>query len=67
MAQKGTIFVEKTGEVFFGVNVFGEEDKDVIYQPVYKVKGLAGQFMKSQPMKMLSHRTAHFVITRAMW
>lgn len=42
MAQKGTIFVEKTGEVFFGVNVFGEEDKDVIYQPVYKVKGLAG-------------------------
>ena len=42
MAQKGTIFVEKTGEVFFGVNVSGEEDKDVIYQPVYKVKGLAG-------------------------
>ena len=42
MAQKGTISVEKTGEVFFGVNVFGEKDKDVIYQPVYKVKGLAG-------------------------
>ena len=42
MAQKGTISVEKTGEVFFGVNVSGEEDKDVIYQPVYKVKGLAG-------------------------
>ena len=42
MAQKGTIFVEKTGEVFFGVNVSGEENKDVIYQPVYKVKGLAG-------------------------
>ena len=41
MAQKGTISVEKTGEVFFGVNVSGEEDKDVIYQPVYKVKGLA--------------------------
>ena len=40
MAQKGTISVEKTGEVFFGVNVSGEED--VIYQPVYKVKGLAG-------------------------
>ena len=37
MAQKGTISVEKTGEVFFGVNVFGEKDKDVIYQPVYKV------------------------------
>ena len=42
MAQKGTISVEKTGEVFLGVNVSGEEDKDVIYQPVYKVKGLAG-------------------------
>ena len=42
MAQKGTISVEKTGEVFFGVNVSGEEDEDVIYQPVYKVKGLAG-------------------------
>ena len=42
MAQKGTSSVEKTGEVFFGVNVSGEEDEDVIYQPVYKVKGLAG-------------------------
>ena len=42
MAQKGTISVEKTGEVFFGVNVSGEEDKDVIYQPVYLVKVLAG-------------------------
>ena len=42
MAQKGTISVEKTGEVFFGVNVSGKEDEDVIYQPVYKVKGLAG-------------------------
>ena len=42
MAQKGTISVEKTGEVFFGVNVSGDEDEDVIYQPVYKVKGLAG-------------------------
>ena len=42
MAQKGSISVEKTGEVFFGVNVSGEEGKDVIYQPVYKVKGLTG-------------------------
>lgn len=42
MAQKGTISVEKTGEAFFGVSVSGEEDKDVIYQPVYKVKGLVG-------------------------
>lgn len=42
MAQKGTISVEKTGEEFFGVNVSGEEGKDVIYQPVYKVKGLTG-------------------------
>ena len=42
MAQKGTINITKTGEVFFGVNVFGEEDKDVIYQPEYKVSGLTG-------------------------
>lgn len=42
MAQKGTISVEKTGEAFFGVSVSGEEDKDMIYQPVYKVKGLVG-------------------------
>ena len=42
MAEKGTISVEKTGEAFFGVSVSGEEDKDVIYQPVYKVKGLVG-------------------------
>ena len=41
IAQKGTISVEKTGEVFFGVNVSGEEDKEAIFQPVYKVKGLA--------------------------
>ena len=42
MAQKGTISVEKTGELFFGVNVSGEEDKEAIFQPVYKVKELAG-------------------------
>ena len=42
MAQKGTINITKTGEVFFGVNAFGEEGKDVIYQPEYKVSGLAG-------------------------
>ena len=42
MAQKGTINITKTGEVFFGVNVFGEEGKDVIYQPEYKVSGLTG-------------------------
>ena len=46
MAQKGSISVEKTGEVFFGVNVSGEEGKDVIYQPVYKVKGFAGATYK---------------------
>ena len=42
MAQKGTITVEKTGEVFSGVNVSGSEDIDVIYQPVYEVSGLEG-------------------------
>ena len=42
MAQKGTITVEKTGEVFSGVNVSGSEDSDVIYQPVYEVSGLEG-------------------------
>ena len=28
MTQKGTITVEKTGEVFSGVNVSGSEDSD---------------------------------------
>ena len=40
--RKGTITVEKTGEVFSGVNVSGSEDGDVIYQPVYEVAGLEG-------------------------
>ena len=42
MAQKGTITVEKTGEIFSGVNVSGSEDSDIIYQPVYEVAGLEG-------------------------
>lgn len=42
MAQKGTITVEKTGEVFYGVNVSGTEDTDVIYQPIYEIVGLEG-------------------------
>ena len=41
MAQKGTVTVEKNGEVFFGVNVSGDEDT-VIYQPIYKDAALAG-------------------------
>ena len=41
-AQKGTITVEKTGEVFSGVNVSGSEDTEVIYQPVYETAGLEG-------------------------
>lgn len=42
MAQKGTISVEKTGEVFYGVNVSGSEDTGFIYQPVYEIAGLEG-------------------------
>ena len=41
-AQKGTITVEKTGEVFSGVNVSGSEDTEIIYQPVYEMAGLEG-------------------------
>ena len=37
MAQKGTITVSKSGEVFFSVS----ENKG-IYLPIYKVSGLAG-------------------------
>lgn len=37
MAQKGTITITKTGEVFSSVT-----EKDGIYQPVYEVKGLQG-------------------------
>ncbi len=47
MAQKGTITVEKSGEVFFGVSVVGGVDADgnelpTIYQPQYEVQGLPG-------------------------
>jgi LPXTG-motif cell wall-anchored protein len=38
--QKGTITVEKTGEIFSNVNSTTEEP--VIYQPEYSVSGLAG-------------------------
>lgn len=46
-AQKGTITVEKSGEVFFGVSVVGGVDADgnelpTIYQPQYEVQGLPG-------------------------
>ena len=41
MAQKGTVTVEKNGEVFFGVNVSGDEDT-VIYQPIYDDMALEG-------------------------
>ncbi|MBQ7828090.1 MAG: LPXTG cell wall anchor domain-containing protein, partial [Clostridia bacterium] len=41
MAQKGMITVTKTGEVFSGVSVGGNEDT-VIYQPVYEDANLAG-------------------------
>ena len=47
MAQKGTITVEKTGEVFFGVSVIGGVDESgnelpTIYQPQYEKRGLPG-------------------------
>lgn len=46
-AQKGTIAVEKTGEVFFGVSVSGDIDESgnelpIIYQPQYEKRGLPG-------------------------
>ena len=40
--QKGTISVEKSGEVFFGVNVSGDENSEIVYQPVYKIEGMEG-------------------------
>ena len=45
MPQKGTITIEKTGEVFFGVSVSGGTDENgqelpVIYQPIYETQGL---------------------------
>ena len=42
MAQKGTISIEKSGEVFFGVSVSGAEGENTIYQPLYQVAGLPG-------------------------
>ena len=64
MAQKGTVNIEKTGEVFSGVNVSGEENTDVIYQPVYEVKGLAGAVYEIPQQKILSLPTAHSVMQR---
>ena len=45
MPQKGTISIEKTVEVFFGVLVSGGTDENgqelpVIYQPIYETQGL---------------------------
>ena len=42
MAQKGTISVEKTGEIFADVTVSGGEKTPEIYQPVYEAAGLEG-------------------------
>lgn len=46
-AQKGTITVEKTGEIFYGVLVSGGVDEagneaPVMYQPTYELAGLEG-------------------------
>lgn len=38
--QKGTITVEKTGEIFSNVTSSGE--KEIVYQPEYSVSGLSG-------------------------
>ena len=51
MAQKGTITVEKTGEVFFGVSVISGADESenelfTIYQPQYEKRGLFGAVYK---------------------
>lgn len=47
MAQKGTVTVEKSGEVFFGVSAIGGTDENgtelpTIYQPQYEVQGISG-------------------------
>lgn len=42
MPQKGTISIEKSGEVFFGVSVSGAEGEEIIYQPLYEIAGLPG-------------------------
>lgn len=47
MAQKGTVTVEKSGKVFFGVAAIGGADESgnelpTIYQPLYEVQGLSG-------------------------
>ena len=65
MAQKGTITVEKTGEVFFGVNVSGTEDSDVIYHRFMKSQVLRVLFMKSVLLKIFTLLTELSVILRA--
>lgn len=51
MAQKGTISVEKTGEIFYGVSVSGDEETEVIYQPIYEVAGLEGAVFEIKAME----------------
>lgn len=67
MAQKGVIIVEKTGEVFWGVNVSGDEDSETLYQPVYQVSGLAGAVLKSVQFPMLSRPTERSVMLPENW
>ena len=60
MPQKGTISIEKTGEVFFGVSVSGGTDENgqelpAIYQPIYETQGL--------PDTVYEIRTAEDVVT----
>lgn len=52
MAQKGTISIEKTGEVFSDVHISGSDETGKIYQPIYKVEGLEGATFE---IKALEH------------
>lgn len=52
MAQKGTVTVEKNGEVFFGVDVSGDETT-VIYQPIYKDAALEGAVFEIRAQRLV--------------
>lgn len=64
MAQKGTISVEKTGEIFADVTVSGGEKTPEIYQPVYEVAGLEGAVYEIRAAVIFTLRTVRSVIPK---
>ena len=62
MAQKGTVTVEKSGEVFS--TVAGDKG---LYQPIFSVSGLEGLSMRLPPPRTFILWTVRSGLPRAKW